>query len=70
MPGLDEVESYLSGAGPAPVVVGDAMISDALAYLKKVVAKLGDDNQRKFMAEAISSSVSRCRRSSGHDALA
>ena len=53
MPGLDEVESYLSGAGPAPAVVS-AMITDALAYLKKVVAKLGDDNQRKFMAEAIS----------------
>lgn len=53
MPGLDEVESYLSGTGPAQAVV-DAMIADALTYLKKIVAKLGDDNQRKFMAEAIS----------------
>lgn len=53
MPGMDEVESYLAGAGPAPAVV-DAMIADALAYLKKVIAKLGDDNQRKFMAEAVS----------------
>jgi hypothetical protein len=53
MPGLDEVESYLAGAGPTPAVV-DAMIVDALTYLKKVVAKLGDDNQRKFMAEAVS----------------
>lgn len=53
MPGLDEVESYLSGAGPAPAVL-DAMIADALAYLKKTVAKVGDDNQRKFMAEAVS----------------
>jgi len=53
MPGLDEVESYLSGTGPGRAVV-DAMITDALAYLKKTVAKLGDDNQRKFMAEAVS----------------
>jgi hypothetical protein len=53
MPGLDEVENYLSGADPAAEVV-DVMITEALAYLKKVVAKLGDDNQRKFMAEAIS----------------
>jgi hypothetical protein len=53
MPGLDEVESYLAGAGPAPAVV-DTMIAAALTYLKKTVAKLGDDNQRKFMAEAIS----------------
>ncbi|NLZ03648.1 MAG: hypothetical protein GXY19_00565 [Phycisphaerae bacterium] len=53
MPGLDEVESYLAGTGPAPAVV-DAMIADALTYLKKTVAKLSDDNQRKFMAEAIS----------------
>lgn len=53
MPGLDEVESYLSRADPSAVVV-DAMITDALAYLRKVVAKLSDDNQRKFMAEAIS----------------
>jgi hypothetical protein len=53
MPGMDEVESYLAGAGPAPAVI-DAMIADALAYLKKIIAKLGDDNQRKFMAEAVS----------------
>jgi hypothetical protein len=53
MPGMDEVESYLAGTDPATAVV-DAMIADALAYLKKVIAKLGDDNQRKFMAEAVS----------------
>ncbi len=53
MPGLDEVESYLSGTGPSSAVV-DAMIADALNYLKKTVAKIGDDNQRKFMAEAAS----------------
>jgi hypothetical protein len=53
MPGLDEVESYLSGAGPASAVVDD-MIAGALEYLRKVVARLGNDNQRKFMAEAIS----------------
>jgi hypothetical protein len=53
MPGLDEVESYLSGSDPSAVMV-DAMIAEALAYLKKTVAKLSDDNQRKFMAEAIS----------------
>jgi hypothetical protein len=53
MPGMDEVESYLASTGPAPAVV-DTMIADAISYLKKIIAKLGDDNQRKFMAEAVS----------------
>jgi hypothetical protein len=53
MPGMNEVESYLASSGPATAVI-DAMIADAIAYLKKVLAKLSDNNQRKFMAEAVS----------------
>lgn len=61
MPGLDEVESYLSSRTPSNADV-DAVFSEVIPYLQKVVAKLNEDNQRRFMAEAISCLTVNARR--------
>jgi len=51
--GLTEVETYLSSGNKSEAVV-EKILSEAIAYLKRFVSKMGEENQRKFMAEAIS----------------
>lgn len=51
-PGMNEVESYLSSGNKAEVVT-DRFLSDAISYLKKFISQIGEENQRKFIAEAV-----------------
>lgn len=51
--GLNEVETYFSSDNRSEVLV-DKLLADAIPYLKKSVSKVGEENKRKFMAEAIS----------------
>lgn len=53
LPGLTEVETYLSSGNRSETVV-DKILSEAIPYLKKFVSRVGEENQRKFVAEAIS----------------
>lgn len=50
--GMNEVESYLS-AGNKTEVVTDRFLADAISYLRKFISKITEENQRKFIAEAI-----------------
>ena len=52
MPGLNEVETYL-GVKAKPETEVDTLLKSAIPYLEKVIAKLSDANQRKFLAESI-----------------
>lgn len=52
MPGLNEVEAYLT-AREEPEVEVDAFLKSAIPYLEKVIARVSDVNQQKFIAEAI-----------------
>jgi hypothetical protein len=52
MPGLNEVETYLS-VKSKPETEVDTLLKSAIPYLEKVIAKLSDANQRKFLAESI-----------------
>jgi len=51
--GITEVETYLS-AGNRNKLGVDAILENAIPYLKKFVARVGEENQRKFIAEAVS----------------
>jgi len=51
--GLREVEDVVA-AKPASAESVSAFLDAALPYLQKTVAKVSDENQRKFLAEAIS----------------
>ena len=53
IPGLSEVEAYFSSGNKAEVIV-DRFLAEAIPYLKKFVSKVGQENKRKFMAEAVS----------------
>lgn len=53
MAGLNEVENYLSSKEQSTNII-DSFLAHAFPYLKRVVAKVGEENQKKFMAEAIS----------------
>jgi hypothetical protein len=53
MPGLDEVESYLSARTPSNADV-DAVFSEVIPRLGDTIAKLTEENRRRFMEEAIS----------------
>lgn len=53
MPGLTEVEAYLSSGNKAEGIV-DKFLAEAIPYLKKFVSKVGEENQQKFIAEAVS----------------
>ncbi len=61
MTGLDEVESYLSSRTQSNADI-EAVFSEVIPYLQKVVAKLTENNQKKFMAEAISCLAVNARR--------
>lgn len=52
MPGLNEVETYLTSKEQTEVEV-DAFLRNAIPYLEKVVAKVSELNQKKFLAESI-----------------
>jgi hypothetical protein len=52
MPGLSEVEAYLT-AKEQPEVAVDAFLKSAIPYLEKAVARVSDANQRRFLAEGI-----------------
>lgn len=53
IPGLNEVETYFSSTNKSNDIV-DSFLADAIPYLKKVISKVGEENKRKFMAEAVS----------------
>lgn len=53
IPGLNEVETYFSSSNKTEAIV-DTFLAEAIPYLKKFVSKVGEDNKRKFMAEAVS----------------
>lgn len=53
MPGLTEVEAYLSSGNKDEGIV-DKFLAEAIPYLKKLVSKVGEENQQKFIAEAVS----------------
>lgn len=53
MSGLAEVENYLSLGNKAEEVV-DVFLAEAIPYLKKFVSKVWEENQQKFIAEAVS----------------
>ncbi len=53
IPGLTEVEAYLSSGSKAEAII-DKFLAEAIPYLRKFVSKVGEENQRKFMAEAVS----------------
>ena len=61
LPGLDEVESYLSARTPSNAEV-DALFSEVLPYLQMIISKLTEENQRKFMSEAVSCLAVNARR--------
>jgi hypothetical protein len=52
MPGLNEVESYL-GSKAKPEVEVDTLLTSAIPYLEKVIAKVSNINQKKFLAESV-----------------
>ena len=52
MPGLNEVEAYLT-AKEQPEVEVDTFLRSAIPYLQKAVAKVSDTIQRRFLAESI-----------------
>ena len=52
MPGLNEVETYLSSKERTEVEV-DSFLKSAIPYLEKAVVKVSDLNQKRFLAEAI-----------------
>ncbi|MCX6639570.1 MAG: hypothetical protein NTW14_03690 [bacterium] len=52
-PGLDEIESYLSKSGFLPDY-SDKSIKNTVSYLEKIITKVGEENKRKFLSEAIS----------------
>jgi hypothetical protein len=49
---LNEVETYL-GIKAKPEIEVDTFLKSTIPYLEKVIGKLSDANQRKFMAESI-----------------
>jgi hypothetical protein len=51
--GLNEVEAILPPSA-APTPGGSALLSSALPYLQRTIAKVGDQRRREFLAEAIS----------------
>jgi hypothetical protein len=51
-PGLNEVEAYLTSKEKSEAEV-DSFIKSAIPYLEKVVAKVSETNQKRFLAEAI-----------------
>ena len=53
IPGLNEVEAYFTSTNKSEAIV-DSFLADAIPYLKKIISKVGEDNKRKFMAEAVS----------------
>lgn len=53
IPGLTEVEAYFSSGTKADAIV-DKFLAEAIPYLKKFISKVGEENKRKFMAEAVS----------------
>lgn len=53
IPGLTEVEAYLSSDNKAEGIV-DKFLAEAIPYMRKFVSKVGEENQQKFMAEAVS----------------
>lgn len=61
LPGLDEVESYLSSRTPSNADV-DTMFREVIPYFQKVISRVTEDNQREFMAEAISCLAVNARR--------
>jgi hypothetical protein len=52
MPGLNEVETYLTSKQTAEVEV-DSLLKNAIPYLEKVISKVSDTNQQRFLAESI-----------------
>jgi hypothetical protein len=52
LPGMNEVETYL-GTKARPEAEVDALLKSAIPYLERVIAKLSNGNQRKFLVEAI-----------------
>jgi hypothetical protein len=50
--GMSEVESYLSAGNKAEAVT-DRFLSDVISYLRKFISKITEENQRKFIAEAV-----------------
>lgn len=52
MPGLNEVETYLTSKQTTEVEV-DSFIRSAIPYLEKVISKVSDTNQQRFLAESI-----------------
>lgn len=50
--GLSEIESYLE-SNESDDVRAKSLLLVALPYLEKAIAKIQDDNKRKFLAEAI-----------------
>jgi hypothetical protein len=52
MPGLNEVETYLTTKQTTEVEV-DAFLKSGIPYLEKVISKVSDTNQQRFLAESI-----------------
>ncbi len=52
MPGMNEVETYL-GAKARPEAEVDALLTSAIPYLERIIAKVSNANQKKFLAESI-----------------
>jgi len=53
IPGLNEVETYFTSATKTEALA-DKILAEAILYLRKIISKVGEDNKRKFMAEAVS----------------
>lgn len=53
IPGINEVEGYLFSKSN-PFIAQDTFLEHAVPYLRKVLSKISSENQRKFIAEAIS----------------
>ena len=52
MLGLNEVETYLTSKQPTEVEV-DSFLKSEIPYLEKVISKVSDTNQQRFLAESI-----------------
>jgi hypothetical protein len=52
MPGLNEVEAYLTSKQTTEVEVG-SFLRSVIPYLERVISKVSNTNQQKFLAESI-----------------
>jgi len=52
MPGLQEVEAYLT-VKQAPEIEVDSFLKSGIPYLEKVISKVSSKNQQRYLAESI-----------------